>query len=299
MIAKDLDLAKMNKLLNYLRSPYPVFYQRWKIALISSIVVFLILALLQPFGISNIKHYKLLILLGYMAVTGAFLCIPVYLLPLLFPGFYREERWTLGKNMIHSLFIFFFIAVGNWLYSGFLFGVELRWGFLFSFSITTVIGVFPVGLFMLLNRNRLLAAHLEEAMEMNRSLQRMAITTTEAEMSEQVEYPLCFQGGSRESLELDARQLCCIEAEGNYVKITYRKETKTQQRLLRATMKQAEEATESCPFIVKCHRAFLVNMHAVAKVSGNSQGYRLSLQGCEEDVPVSRAYAKEIKTLIM
>ena len=34
------------------------------------------------------------------------------------------------------------------------------------------------------------------------------------------------------------------------------------------------------------------------KVDGNSQGYKLNLEGCEEDVPVSRAYAKEVKALI-
>ncbi len=71
----------MKKLLNYLNSPYPVFYQRWKIAVISSVIVFLILAFLQPFGISSIEHHKLGILLGYMAVTAVFLCMPVYLFP--------------------------------------------------------------------------------------------------------------------------------------------------------------------------------------------------------------------------
>lgn len=290
----------MNKLLKYLRSPYPVFYQRWKITLISSVVVFLILALLQPFGISNIQHNKLLILAGYMAVTLAFQSIPVYLLPFLFPKYYREEHWTVGKYLINILFIFFFIAVGNWLYSALLFGHGLfLWAFSSFLIVTTVIGVFPVGLFLLLNRNRLLASHLQEAMEMNLYLQKaVTIAASGGTPIEESDYLLSFQGGSKELLELDARQLCCVESEGNYIKITYCKEGKTMQRLLRATMKQAEEATEDCPFVVKCHRAFLVNVRAVTKVSGNSQGYRLSLQGCEDEVPVSRAYAKEVKMLI-
>lgn len=285
----------MNKLFKYWQSSYTVFFQRWKISLISSVVVFLILLLLQPFGISNIEHGKLWILLGYMAVTALFLCVPVYLFPLLFPGFYREERWTVGKNLVHTLFIFFFIAVGNWIYFSLLYGGGFRCDVFFSFLIgTTVIGVFPATLLALLNRNRLLASHLAEAMEMNRYLQKTRVVVG----GDEKECLVCFQGGSKESLELDARQLCCVEAEGNYVKITYRKEDKIMQRLLRATMKQAEEATAGCLFVVKCHRAFLVNVRAVTKVSGNSQGYRLSLQGCEDEVPVSRAYAKEVKTLI-
>lgn len=92
------------------------------------------------------------------------------------------------------------------------------------------------------------------------------------------------------------------EAKGNYVKVGYRsdsdKEKKITWRLLRATMKQAEEAVSACPFIIRCHRAFLVNIRMVVKVDGNSQGYKLNLEGCEEDVPVSRAYAKEVKALI-
>lgn len=290
----------MNKLLKYLQSPYPVFYQRWKITLISSAIVFLILVLLQPFGISNIQHNKLLILIGYMAVTFAFQCVPVYLLPFLFPRYYREENWTVGKYLINILFIFFFIAVGNWLYSALLFGHGLfLWAFSSFLIVTTVIGIFPVGIFLLLNRNRLLASHLQEAVEMNQYLQKAAAIVTGGEMlMDESDYLLSFQGGSKELLELDARQLCCVESEGNYVKVTYRKEKKTVQRLLRATMKQAEEITENCPFVVKCHRAFLVNVRAVTKVSGNSQGYRLTLQGCEFDVPVSRAYAKEVKMLI-
>ncbi len=45
------------------------------------------------------------------------------------------------------------------------------------------------------------------------------------------------------------------------------------------------------------HRAFLVNIRMVVKIDGNSQGYKLNLEGCEEDVPVSRAYAKEVKSI--
>ena len=57
-------------------------------------------------------------------------------------------------------------------------------------------------------------------------------------------------------------------------------------------------AVSSAPFIVRCHRAFLVNLHQVVKVDGNSQGYRLRLEGCTEEVPVSRGYAKCVKALI-
>ena len=58
------------KIRRYLQSPYPVVYQRWKVVLISSLVVFLILLVLQPFGISGIEGHKFWILLGFMGVTA-------------------------------------------------------------------------------------------------------------------------------------------------------------------------------------------------------------------------------------
>ena len=109
---------------------------------------------------------------------------------------------------------------------------------------------------------------------------------------------LVFSGGTKEMLEVDAHTLFYVEAEGNYIRVAYSSADKMQQKLVRATMKQAEEAVAACSFIVRCHRAFLVNIHTVVKVNGNSQGYRLRLEGCTEEVPVSRGYAKEIKTLI-
>lgn len=51
-------------------------------------------------------------------------------------------------------------------------------------------------------------------------------------------------------------------------------------------------------FVLKQREDNVDFVRAVTKVSGNSQGYRLSLQGCEDEVPVSRAYAKEVKMLI-
>lgn len=286
------------KIRRYLQSPYPVVYQRWKVVLISSLVVFLILLVLQPFGISGIEGHKFWILLGFMGVTAVFLSIPVYLFACLFPEFYKEEGWTVWKQIVNLLMVILFIAVGNWLYSTFVFGWGLRWDVFCVFALfTLVIGLFPTVLFILLNQNRLLAIHLEEATEMNLHLQRSVSATESIETTEIVSL-LSFQGGTRESLELDSKDFLYIESDGNYIRVNYQKGGRTMQCLLRMTMKQAEEVTGGSPLVAKCHRAFLVNLRKVVKVSGNSQGYRLLLEGCPEEIPVSRAYSKQVKELM-
>lgn len=286
------------KIRRYLQSPYPVVYQRWKVVLISSLVVFLILLVLQPFGILGIEGHKFWILLGFMGVTAVFLSIPVYLFACLFPEFYKEEGWTVWKQIVNLLMVILFIAVGNWLYSTFVFGWGLRWDVFCVFALfTLVIGLFPTVLFILLNQNRLLAIHLEEATEMNLHLQRSVSAMESIETAEIVSL-LSFQGGTRESMELDSKDLLYIESDGNYIRVNYQKGGRTMQCLLRMTMKQAEEVTGGSPLVAKCHRAFLVNLRKVVKISGNSQGYRLLLEGCPEEIPVSRAYSKQVKELM-
>lgn len=97
-------------------------------------------------------------------------------------------------------------------------------------------------------------------------------------------------GSTKDYLSLDPHALLYLEACGNYVKIYYEAEGKAKQRLLRATIKQMEGTLRPYRFILRCHRAFLVNTDRVIQVQGNSQGYRLLFRETAEEVPVSRAY---------
>lgn len=132
---------------------------------------------------------------------------------------------------------------------------------------------------------------------MNLHLQRSVLPAESVETKQDSPF-LLFQGGIRESLELDSKDLLYVESNGNYIRVNYQKAGKNVQCLLRATMKQAEEVTAVCPLVLKCHRAFLVNVRKVVKVNGNSQGHRLLLEGCPEEIPVSRGYSKQVKELI-
>lgn len=295
----------MSKLTELLHSPYPVFCQRWKTVTIAPLIVFLILYFLQPFGISQIVGAnKLLVLLGYGVVSAIALSIVVYLLPALFPLYYKEQTWTLWKNLLNTLLMCFLITVGNWLYTSWVYEQRLNWPLFYTCLLwVTILSPFPIVLFMMWNRNLQLARNLREATEINSYLSPKIISENKeilAEEKENSQETLLFAGGTKEMLEVKANDFFYAEADGNYVKVTYRsaKEGKTVQKLLRATMKQAEETVAVSSAIIRCHRAFLVNVRLIVKVDGNSQGYRLLLEGCRDEIPVSRAYAKDVKTLI-
>lgn len=290
----------INQLLPLLRSLYPSLIKRWKAVIIPSLIVFLILSLLQPFGISMMEGSKIWVTLGYGVVSSLALSISVYLLPALLPRWHDEQQWTLGKELLGTLGACLLIAIGNWFYTAWLFGGNiLSWrGLFISLIWVAILAPFPIVFFLMWNHNLQLARNLKEATEINFALAEAGDEADEDVSKVEKPVPLVFSGGAKEMLEVLANALLYVEAEGNYVRVTYRVEDKVLQRVLRATMKQAEEVVAACPFIIRCHRAFLVNVRTVVKVDGNSQGYRLRLEGCKDEVPVSRAYSKEVKMLI-
>lgn len=288
----------IDKLIMLLRSPYPVLGKRWKTVVLPSLLVFLILYFLEPLGISQMERPKLPVLSGFALVSAAMIAVVVYLLPALFPAWHREERWTLGKDLLGTLLIFVLITLGNWFYSAWIFALPLNLSLLAVCLIWMLaIGPFPLVIIMMWNRNLQLRHNLHEAMEMNDRLAERLRKTVSAERSEADSPQVVLVGGTKESLTLDAGSLLYAEAEGNYVRMNYLSADGggRTSKLLRITLKQAGEAFAGCGYVIRCHRAFLVNLNRVQRVTGNAQGYRLHLEGCGEEIPVSRAYIKVVK----
>lgn len=111
--------------------------------------------------------------------------------------------------------------------------------------------------------------------------------------------PVLLSGSTKDSLSLLPADLLYLEAFGNYVKIHYETSGQVRQKLLRATIKQMEEALATCPSILRCHRAFLVNLDQVVRLQGNAGGYHLFFRQTEEQVPVSRAYTAMVREKIV
>jgi DNA-binding LytR/AlgR family response regulator len=121
---------------------------------------------------------------------------------------------------------------------------------------------------------------------------------------------------------LEISDLLYLEAVGNYVKIVSKREKSepdlisereqsrptvkvTQLRdggvrshMLRATMKQMEDALQNYPMIVRCHRAFMVNLGQVEQISSNSRAMQLVMRHTHDAIPVSRSNSYKLKELI-
>jgi DNA-binding LytR/AlgR family response regulator len=110
--------------------------------------------------------------------------------------------------------------------------------------------------------------------------------------------PLTLTGTTNESVTLKLQDLLYIEAVGNYLKVCHLSDGRVRTDMLRATMKQMDEALCRYPVIVRCHRAFLVNLSQVERVVAKSGTMQLVVRHCDDTIPVSRSNMAGVKESI-
>jgi len=160
---------------------------------------------------------------------------------------------------------------------------------------------FAIGLYWRFKfRSRYLAAELEELRLLNEKLKKKQAPHSALEGATIVsESQIKLEGTTNESVTLDISDLLYIEAVGNYVKVvSLRENNEAHTHMLRATMKQMEDTLQAYPMIVRCHRAFLVNLGQVEQISSNSHAMQLVMRHSHDAIPVSRSNMAQIKEAV-
>lgn len=109
---------------------------------------------------------------------------------------------------------------------------------------------------------------------------------------------ITLAGSTNEKITLFVSHLLYIEAVGNYVKVIHLADGQVQSVMLRATSKQMEEALYDYPLVVRCHRAFLVNLNQVEQIVSSSGTMQLVMKYSRDTIPVSRNNMAQIKGAI-
>lgn len=283
-----------------LAKPYPrdqVEDTYW-IPPLTAIFVYLFLAFFQPFGISNIAAgwIKQLYLLGYGVITGMVMLITTIILPRVKPlrPYFDEERWTIGRHLFFSTVNVGLIALLNFLYSILVFGFSLNWtSFLFFLTATISLGLFPIVVIVLIKHNNLLRRNLQEASSLSREWRQHEQSLNDGYHSND-EIKLFDENGHL-LFKFKPDRLYYVVADDNYLDLYLEDENKVVKSTLRFTLGKLEQHCSTVPFLVRCHRKYLVNLQQLEEVSGNAQGLRLKLKSEGAEVPVSRAMVPEIR----
>lgn len=198
-------------------------------------------------------------------------------------------------------------------------GNVLSWSNFFETLLIIAFCSFAIGLYWRFKyRSKYLAAELEETRMLNERLQLLQeeaeqrlkdiATDPPREVAPAVQpsvnpapsltSTVTLKGTTSEMVTLEISQLLYIEAVGNYVKVYHLRDGQVCNDMLRATSKQMEEELNDYPMIVRCHRAFLVNLGQVERIIANSGSMQLCIKHCNESIPVSRSNMPHVKKAI-
>ena len=287
----------MNKLSEYLKSPAPIIDKPWNFIVLNIIIVVAVLAIFEPFAfrLNSLGQFFMLLGFGLLAFLASVLFFIIF--PRIFPSYFLPEKWTRGRMLLYLSSFLIFMGLCVFVYEYILIGrhsVEEYWTkrFFTIFFIDMVagitVGLIPVTIFTYMARNRNLRKNLEEAVKLNESLSRRL-------KSEEPDNIIVLEGSTKDSISLMTDAILYIESAGNYVNVVYNEEGAARKKMLRSTIKQIEEILLPYNIFIRCHRAFIVNINHISNIAGNAQGYKLTLNNGEEEIPVSRTYMKALK----
>lgn len=262
--------------------------------------VFVFFTVFQPFGFNLMASPpRRLLFAGYGLVTALAIVANDRLLPLLWPRFFREEGWSLLRQILFMSWVTLVIGLGCHLLTVLVFRGQgllappLPQIVLFTFFIA----VFPITIINLANHARLLRRNARVVQETNRRLAGPALQPSAAGSGAAPRVELVAENG-RDTLRVALSDLLYIQAEENYVQVHFRGE-KPGRALLRSSLTRIERQLRPFhPRLFRCHRACIVNMAQVARAEGNAQGLRLTLKDEAAVIPVARRYVPEFRRAI-
>jgi hypothetical protein len=295
-LRQNLHLYAMQRLFAWLRSPYPLDMdaaRQFRQGLYYGLFVWLFLYAFRPFGLGEYQGNLLLYTVQAGLLTG--ILIPVLNLAAVavLPRLFSEEGWTVGRALLWSLTFTGLLGLVNALHAEWWFGGNLHGGDILRFEAYTLgIGLFPIGISLLIRQRHFVQVHGVESAQMEALLHPAApaVDASVAVSAATVQLP-----NGKEVLSLPVAELHYLRAADNYIEVYQVSGGKVQRHVLRATLGEAEARLAEFPGWCRCHKSYLVQLGHVAHVTGNAQGCQLHLQGDLPSIPVSRNRMEEVR----
>ena len=300
--------------------------ETFRIRIISIGFVLLALAVFKPFGLEawRWEAYAHLLIIGILGIGVCMITEVILRYIVKMPRSYSQGvGYIIRRNQWFQFINTPLIALMICLYRHFVLNDSLKenqlsWSNFFETLIIIAFCSFAIGLYWRYKiRSRYLTAELEETRQLNEQLREMqqrtkhnnppkeGATTTEPSASPQTSAnfaqspsTITLTGTTSETVTIQIPDLLYIEAVGNYMKVYQWRDGKLHTDMLRATSKQIEEDLSHYPMIVRCHRAFLINLQQVEQIVSKSGTMLLLTKHVHDSIPVSRSNMKRVKEAI-
>ncbi len=278
---------------NFLGQPYPFYYFKERaVRLFVAIFVFsfLFLYFFEPFTVHRPEHRIAYVWICLLHAGQPTILALIYFW--LLEKFTKDyEVWTIGREFLHVGILLLLIGIGSFLIRDIIYFNPHNWSWRYFYEEirnTFLVGSLILAIFVPLNYVRLLRQHVKQA---------------ESLPPQQVAFPIQLEPDpisiktqvNSDDFELISNDLLFARADGNYMELFVETNGTVHKLIKRISLKELEEQLRPVPYILKTHRAYLVNLRKVRGTKGNAQGYQLKLIGMEEYIPVSRSMIEQFK----
>jgi DNA-binding LytR/AlgR family response regulator len=170
---------------------------------------------------------------------------------------------------------------------------------------TLVMGLLPISFYTLFRQNQLLKTYREKAKTLEKKLQEKnelrKLQLPEEPIEEKKIPDLVVLEGDyqNERVAISYHRLYMVQSATNYIKVFTEQNGKVMYSIIRLTMKKAEEILSVNTVFFRCHRTCIINLDKIIHVEGNAQGYKVTLEGIEDPVPISRNFSSEFSDRLL
>lgn len=290
----------MRRLLTLLKQPHPsnddlrIYFRT--ITFIAFLVLFS-LFIMRPFSLSHI-HSNLEIFIRSFTYAGAgFVVMAINSLWIMFfPKLFRQEKWTLGKEIVFVFYQLITISTTIWLVN---LGLNKQdeniviTSFWKSVWLASSTGMLPYFLVAAMRHFYLLKKNIQNVEKINASI----LSKTESSLQEETQNPILIINDPKiPSIHLN--EFLFMESRGNYIHIFCEKHGRLNEYKNRNTVKEFHKTNQHIPAIFQCHRAYLINLNSILHIEGNAAGYLLQLHPEVKKVPVYRSKINEFNSVM-
>jgi|GEM_PF-1766783 len=297
----------MTQLAFNLRQPFPPslrFSQSFPFIIGFAVYVVLFMFLFRPFGIE--EHFTETVkfeIFHYGFIVVAVMSMNYYFLPIFFPTWFDEKNWSFGREISWVSWNCFCCCIVVAFHGVYTATVDCPTTFGARFGEGVLVSILPMAMYIMYSYNGLIRQKMHEfgsgsSRQKDKLHSRSNIAEQFASEAQEVvaEIRISSENDS-EFLNLPLNSLRYIESRDNYSLIVWWDGRKLRKQMLRSSLKRLAGQIEH-PAIQRCHRSYIVNLSQVDDIRGNSRGYRLYLNNCADEIPVSRENGSSIKKFL-
>jgi DNA-binding LytR/AlgR family response regulator len=284
-------------LTNRLNASFPYYLNddRKNFIIITAISAFVIffMSVYRPYGNFE-EHLSFGAVCIFGAVTFVILNISIILLPRMFPVAFDPVNWTVKKYIVQTFIQCFVIGGVSIYFDRILFICPHQSLFevaVHAYTQVALVGIIPATFITLFLKNNMLQQNLQQAIKANQELEK--IRTLKNEVNSPAHHGITIYSDTSETLTFNLPDLLYVEADDNYSTVYWLTDGSVQKKLLRVNLKNIETQIDNT-FTLRCHRSYIVNVHAISSITGNTNGYKLRIGDTDHYIPVSRPKGKEV-----